>query len=1842
AGLNAAEANFWKDRKNAARNLDRSYPLLAQLPATAQMPWGLPGDVSVVSAETRSANELPHSEDAPSWLSNVILPHGYIRDIHLSKRDGAPFIIHIQDAHDVEEAQRNVAAIVQGLNEERGVDLVGLEGASGAFALEPYRAYPDAEITRSLADYFLKEGYLSGPEFAGLTMRRPPVLWGVEDPALYQKNIGAVQSSFKLRPEAKRYVDRLETAVQALKGRVYSEELKEFDKHFNAYKSQKAGLGAYARYLMQVYSDRLAKEAIGRPSYTNLHLLRDALEWEEVLDFEKVESEREELVQTLAVELPQPALKELVRESLKVRSGRMGYGDYYKFLRRLCRNYGINLDAWGSLSSYIKYVLLAEQIDREGLLEELSRLETAVQDLLAVTLEQKRLVGVNRNVLVLGKLIEHAMTPEDFAYYRKNRLGLLDIGKELKGIDAALPYSVVSAPKPLSAESLRPFEEFCEYALKRNEVLVGNLLAKLPGTRGPVAILVAGGFHTAGLTDVLRGRDVSFAVVTPKIKEVPKDHRSLDVFARDPLPLEKLFAGETIFLAPERLLAENVFQNAQMSDRVQERFETLEGAFAFLFPGLKIARAEFEEELAGEALASLIRRTLEESARLAEKFKSVESLTLAYQKTLERRGFYFALDGAIQREGSKARWRVLASTKEKETAARHAYEKASGGESRMSGRVELAGGLVFLFYRHEEESRWRSLWKAFSGVVSGLTHPFVAPLTETAALAWALGAMADPTLSAWLVASALFALAHPDNYEGFSWDFWKVPARLWGRAAVRALGRFAGSAFSIHPLLFAPSLTEGLLRGVLYHLMFNAAAVGLERLRARFPDQRGLSAAAQLLRPLSVGKIGTGRPAIFVPVFRMTRSPIRTVQLRYVRPGDLRPEERIKAARSLRAWGQESVFMLDRIKVFLTLEKMDSAKDMQDPDDVRLLISPKGDAEAYAVVQSPMGRPPELKVLEVRPQNRRSNRLSGRTDSAFKGTGTGFLSAVIGELAEGNPDQPIRLFKVGDEMMLVFAKFLPGVRRNKEGDILLKPQQARDLMTNQRAYMEDVRRRYQALQAQMRKEAGTVLNVMGRVNQWFGEKRTAYDAEPGAWGKTAALLCGVGQGLTHPMAAPFTETVGLAWAVSLLDPTGLAWVMATLAFAAIHSDNYDLADLREKRAASEISPAQFRRLAAGRVAWRFAQRLAGGLVLTHPLMFSPALGEGMLRSFVYHALWNGTWWVKEWLFRKTGRGKSLFLPLSVLESPTLSRVSTPPLSKEHREKITDLQLVIQASNLSWPLVYSWHYIQNLEENFPNADIRIYADDPHLFQCLRFGPRVKLSDINQLPAEKTKRDENRLIIHAGKNPSVKDMRFDGQRLLLLDLARVKYFSAYPNLEPEESLPIYREGASDYSYRAKVLRTLGMEDVSLDGPPVLDSSGFTEPVLGKMAKLREILPRGKRIYFVNMMSGNGIWRHEKEEWRAILRQLLRDPNACVVINEGSQTWKRRAAHPNEPLPHDQILDFYNENKFAVDTGRLVRIGGGEGEENDLVRLLAMTALADVVVTEQSAVTHLADWMRKPMLSFSYSVFSNYRLVRENSIDLAEVQKGVVEAADWLLERKRGSLVPGALGLWKSLADSFSWFDLRTIGWVEGIGIGLVSLLMLAGLMPQGPPAAAADLVQVLVAAFSVACLYFPLALAHYLSGVLTVDPRTGKHVKTPFDWTLSFRAARTASTSFWGLPFMAAGIWASGWISAPLIVTGLIIGGLVHARRNARSDRTEDSRPVAAKLLHEVFVRHDVAVKNVVNPDDKPLTVLYGGAGADVTNVLLATNARKAYFIAKYGNLSADDLRLFFSNPQEYMK
>ncbi|MBP9699435.1 MAG: hypothetical protein KBD85_05400, partial [Elusimicrobia bacterium] len=533
AAAHAVEKSLWEERRTALRRTTwgaRGAPV-ALLPLAGSLPVFDGGSTPSQPPSNFFKTAVPF--DAVS----ATLPYGTVSEMREGRR-GAPVVFLVQDVHGNDGAQKNIGGLLGELS-ARGVTLTGVEGAWSPIDLGAFHRHPSPQSVSLVADALRAAGRLSGSEWAGLTAPHPPTLVGVESPDLYQANVAAARDCVARRPTVETFLNNLSYALQNQKDRFYSPQLKSFDLHIKDYHEGREGLAVYARYLAGLPGS-------GAQSGPQVKKFLKAMDWESRLNFEKVETDRRALMDRLTRDLERRELDGLLSQAVAYRTGKQTNGDFFFYLKTLCSKTRIPLESYQSFADYIAYVGLVQSINRADLLNELTTWETGLAASLAKTPEERRLVAMDRDVSLLRQLLENEMSPDVWAQFNKRRNEILSLPARLR------EFGDFQEPQEGMAAFFRSHEEFCRLAMARNGPLVSNLMSQINSRKASHAVLVTGGFHTPGLQSELLKRGCSTVVVTPRIEKV--EGKPLDVFARDPLPFDQLFAGKPISLPAELLL----------------------------------------------------------------------------------------------------------------------------------------------------------------------------------------------------------------------------------------------------------------------------------------------------------------------------------------------------------------------------------------------------------------------------------------------------------------------------------------------------------------------------------------------------------------------------------------------------------------------------------------------------------------------------------------------------------------------------------------------------------------------------------------------------------------------------------------------------------------------------------------------------------------------------------------------------------------------------------------------------------------------------------------------------------------------------------------------------------------------------------------------------------------------------------------------------------------------------------------------------------------------------------------------------------------------------------------
>lgn len=485
--------------------------------------WEHHGKVEEPSAAGQATADKPElpKEKVPLTMENLRVPvqYGTIKVTHSSRE---PIIIHIQDAHANYNAQKNLSSILEYLIVAHGLSLVLVEGGSRNDSLSYMRAYAPIEKRIQVAEEFLKSGKISGENYLDLTTDYEFTVYGIEKPELYDQNMESFFTVEKVQPEALEAMKGFQQAVALLKERLYPNEVKDLEGRELEVQAGRIPLAKHYQALAEEASKRSV--ALQEVEYPNLLRFLKASRLEAELDFKKVEDERTKFLDALTRNLPQAEMDRLLKQSLELKDGLISPATFYGHLKVHVKPE--QAADYPTLTSYIEYLGLFEEIDHAALFSEVEKISARVKESYFTNKDQRSLALVAKDVSVLADLLELKLTPETYDYYasHKNEFKAEKWAEILRslGEDQKPPLTFRLVPGPLNAAK-PAMGSFYEVARKRDMAMVENALKRIKEFNVPAAVLIAGGFHTPIFEKIFRDKKVSYAVVAPKVGKVTKE-----------------------------------------------------------------------------------------------------------------------------------------------------------------------------------------------------------------------------------------------------------------------------------------------------------------------------------------------------------------------------------------------------------------------------------------------------------------------------------------------------------------------------------------------------------------------------------------------------------------------------------------------------------------------------------------------------------------------------------------------------------------------------------------------------------------------------------------------------------------------------------------------------------------------------------------------------------------------------------------------------------------------------------------------------------------------------------------------------------------------------------------------------------------------------------------------------------------------------------------------------------------------------------------------------------------------------------------------------------------------
>jgi hypothetical protein len=480
------------------------------------------------------AQEIPMSAPIRSSEAFLKIP------VEFGKFDGlfnpltgnqSVFFFHIKDAHASGEAQGNIARILTRLYERKQLDLVLVEGASGSLVPERLDVFKDPQKNAAYKKDLFHAGLLNGAAYF-VAAQKGVSSYGLEEPGVYFDHLQIFRHVVAARPGAEKFFNTVEVLMMNTFKNILRMDIFVFLKEWKMQHQKELSWGRYLPFLIRSAEKFLGldlQDYRAQVAWPNLVRFRHVDLLQDQIHSQAVQKEFREVSKALERERD-PALRQtmtLLASTLESQTAIIretpDFRKYVEVLVEACRREGVLLQQYPNLVRYLAFRIFRSEIESEGLLAEVERLEDSIFDKLFSKGKMRGIISAYRDFFLLKRAFGLELDRSE-----SKRFLALDIEQKVR------QFSKISQGYDLQENNVirgaNLVKQFYIAAQKRDGVFmeqVKNSLEKAQvfPDRPFFIALVTGGYHAEGIEKWFRAEGLPFASIQPSFKDEPKTDR---------------------------------------------------------------------------------------------------------------------------------------------------------------------------------------------------------------------------------------------------------------------------------------------------------------------------------------------------------------------------------------------------------------------------------------------------------------------------------------------------------------------------------------------------------------------------------------------------------------------------------------------------------------------------------------------------------------------------------------------------------------------------------------------------------------------------------------------------------------------------------------------------------------------------------------------------------------------------------------------------------------------------------------------------------------------------------------------------------------------------------------------------------------------------------------------------------------------------------------------------------------------------------------------------------------------------------------------------------------------
>ena len=452
---------------------------------------------------------------------NTLFSSKYGKVVSFNNNLSDTVLINIQDLHCDYFVQKNIASLIEEISKKYKIDNVYVEGGIGDVNTS-FLANINSEYKQNILDNLLKEGKLTGTEYYSAISEKTDLLKGAEDKDIYLKNIVRLDDIINSKEEISVYLSKINKEIDFLKSKYLKDKNKQFDELLKQSENKNI---SQEKFIIELFN-YAKRNNISLKNYENLQIYLSLFNYS--VNNKKVQKELAKLLGDVKQALSYDEYNKLINLTSRFTDIQvLGF-----FIKDFCKEKNIDLSkTYPNLNKFLSLKEKSSECNPIQLVKEERALIDVIRTYLSENQTELEITYLSDFEQFYKGYLSASLTSTQWEYVK---LGLN------KFKDLYEKYSIENDVAKLEKYS-KELNSFYDVNSERNEIFVKNMnLNKKAAQKDAdknssifdvlsnakrIVVLVAGGYHTDGINEILNKKGITNITITPNITNSTQDSR---------------------------------------------------------------------------------------------------------------------------------------------------------------------------------------------------------------------------------------------------------------------------------------------------------------------------------------------------------------------------------------------------------------------------------------------------------------------------------------------------------------------------------------------------------------------------------------------------------------------------------------------------------------------------------------------------------------------------------------------------------------------------------------------------------------------------------------------------------------------------------------------------------------------------------------------------------------------------------------------------------------------------------------------------------------------------------------------------------------------------------------------------------------------------------------------------------------------------------------------------------------------------------------------------------------------------------------------------------------------